>query len=151
MNINYIKNLPIENKNQYGIICFGYISLYQSERKVVSNYIKMNNLSKEIINSKNLFLKEKTREEKYRVLEQDGYSFIFDSKIWSYFSYIKELSKNINMFIFDSLFLKSSYVNDVVLLFKNATNNEIDVEELKRLDESIELTDGFINKRVGLI
>ena len=37
MHIDDIKNLPIKKKDSYGILCFGYIPLYESEIKIISN------------------------------------------------------------------------------------------------------------------
>lgn len=151
MNIEDIKNLPVENKYQYGIMCFGYFPLYQSERKIISNYIELNSLKKSLVNSKELTLKEHTREEHYRVIEQNGISSIFNSEVLSYDEYIKELSNNIDMFIFDSLFFDANYIRQVIELFNKARTGEKIKEELKSLNENISFTSGFINKRIGLM
>ena len=42
MNINDIKNLPISKKDTYGILCFGYFPLYESQRKILTNYANIN-------------------------------------------------------------------------------------------------------------
>ena len=151
MHIDDINNLPIENKDSYGIICFGYIPLYESQRKIVSNYVKLNNLDKNVIKSKTLSLKEHTRDNMYKVIEQEGISSIFDSEVLSYISYMKELSTHINTFIFDSLFFDVNYIKEVVEIFKKAITGSDEVENLKSLDKSISFTDGFINKKVGLM
>ena len=52
MHIDDINNLPLDKKDSYGIICFGYIPLYQSERKIISNYVSLNGLKKATIASK---------------------------------------------------------------------------------------------------
>ena len=151
MHLKDIKLLPKENKDSYGIICFGYIPLYESQRKILTHYISMNKLPKSLIHSTTLSLKEHTRDDRYKVIEQEGVSSIFDSKVYSYLPYIKELSENINMFIVDSLFFETSYIKEVVELIKKA-HQGIDVtEELTKLDESISFTDGFLNKKIGLM
>lgn len=151
MHLKDIKLLPKENKDSYGIICFGYIPLYESQRKILTHYISMNKLPKSLLYSNTLSLKEHTRDDRYKVIEQEGVSSIFDSKVYSYLSYIKELSENINMFIVDSLFFETSYIKDVVELIKKA-HRGIDVtNDLVKLDESISFTDGFLNKKVGLM
>ena len=151
MHLKDIKLLPKENKDSYGIICFGYIPLYESQRKILTHYISMNKLPKSLLYSNTLSLKEHTRDDRYKVIEQEGVSSIFDSKVYSYLSYIKELSENINMFIVDSLFFETSYIKEVVELIKKA-HQGIDVtEELTKLDESISFTDGFLNKKIGLM
>lgn len=151
MHLKDIKLLPKENKDSYGIICFGYIPLYESQRKILTHYISMNKLPKSLLYSNTLSLKEHTRNDRYKVIEQEGVSSIFDSKVYSYLSYIKELSENINMFIVDSLFFETSYIKEVVELIKKA-HQGIDVtEELTKLDESISFTDGFLNKKIGLM
>lgn len=151
MHLKDIKLLPKENKESYGIICFGYIPLYESQRKILTHYISMNKLPKSLLYSNTLSLKEHTRDDRYKVIEQEGVSSIFDSKVYSYLPYIKELSENINMFIVDSLFFETSYIKEVVELIKKA-HQGIDVtEELTKLDESISFTDGFLNKKIGLM
>lgn len=151
MHLKDIKLLPKEKKDTYGIICFGYIPLYESQRKILTHYISMNKLPKSLIHSTTLSLKEHTRDDRYKVIEQEGVSSIFDSKVYSYLSYIKELSENINMFIVDSLFFETSYIKEVVELIKKA-HQGIDVnEQLINLDESISFTDGFLNKKIGLM
>ena len=52
MHLKDIKLLPKENKDSYGIICFGYIPLYESQRKILSHYISMNKLPKSLLYSK---------------------------------------------------------------------------------------------------
>ena len=151
MNINDILNLQEEKKDNYGIICFGYYMLYESERKIISNFTKNHNINQEINNSKELYLKEETRDEKYKVLQQNGISSIFDSKVLSYLPYTKTLSKNINMFIIDALFFDSKYIYEVIDFFKRSLLEDNLDEKLKELDPSIDFTDGFLMKRVGLM
>ena len=151
MHLKDIKLLPKENKDSYGIICFGYIPLYESQRKILTHYISMNKLPKSLLYSNTLSLKEHTRDDRYKVIEQEGVSSIFDSKVYSYLPYIKELSENINMFIVDSLFFETSYIKEVVELIKKAYQGIDVTEELTKLDESISFTDGFLNKKIGLM
>ena len=151
MHLKDIKLLPKEKKDTYGIICFGYIPLYESQRKILTHYISMNKLPKSLIHSTTLSLKEHTRDDRYKVIEQEGVSSIFDSKVYSYLPYIKELSENINMFIVDSLFFETSYIKEVVELIKKAQQGIDVTEELTKLDESISFTDGFLNKKIGLM
>ena len=151
MHIDDIFNLPIERKQDYGVLCFGYFPLYQSQRKIISNYVELNNLKKSIVNSKNLTLKEHTRDEHYKVIEQEGVSSIFNSEVLSYDEYVNKLSTHINSFIIDSLFFDVNYIKEVIELFKHALKGEHIKEKLMKLDESIKFTDGFINKRIGLM
>ena len=151
MHIDDIKNLPIKKRDNYGILCFGYIPLYESERKIISNYIELNNLPKKIANSKTLTLKENTRNEHYKVLQQEGISSIFESKVLSYINHIDVLKTHINTFIIDSLFFKTDYIYNVINIFKDALNG-IDVKgKIEGLDSSISFTDGFLNERIGLM
>ena len=60
-------------------MCFVYFPLYQSERKIISNYVELNNLKKSLVSSNKLTLKEHTREEHYKVIEQLN-SFIKKNK-----------------------------------------------------------------------
>ena len=147
MHIDDINNLPLDKKDSYGITCFGYIPLYQSERKIISNYVFLNGLKKATISSKELSLKENTRDELYKVIEQNGISSIFASDVLCYLSYIDALEKHINSFIIDSLFFDVNYIKEVVSLFKNKEN----MDKLVKLDESISFSSMFLNERVGLV
>ena len=55
------------------------------------------------------------------------------------------------MFIVDSLFFETSYIKEVVELIKKAQQGIDVTEELTKLDESISFTDGFLNKKIGLM
>lgn len=151
MNLEDINHLDINQKDNYGILCFGYIPLYESERKVLTHYLSLNKLAKNKLKSFDLSLKEVTRDELYKIIQQEGISSIFDSKVLSYLPYVNSLNKHINTFIIDSLFFDASYINDVVYLFKQASSDEEVVSKLNKLDESIEFSDGFLNKRIGLM
>lgn len=151
MNINDIKNLPISKKDTYGILCFGYFPLYESQRKILTNYANINKLDKRIVKSNILFLKEATRDSFNRVIEQNGTSSIFNSEVLSYLLFMKKLSENIGIFIIDGLFFNVDYLYKVIDLFKKAINEEVEESKLKELDPSIEFTTAFLNKRIGLM
>jgi hypothetical protein len=56
------------------------------------------------------------------------------------------------MFIIDSLFFDVNYIKEVINAFKDSiTNNTNNEETIKKLDETIEFTTGFLNKRIGLM
>ena len=147
MNLQDIKKLPLSLKDNLGVICFGYIPLYESERKIIDNYIKLNGLNKSLSKSMDLSLKENTRDTRYKVIQQNGISSIFADEVLCYLNDIKQLKENINTFIIDSLFFDCNFINDVALLFKN---NE-SIEKLKLLNPNINYSDLFLNKRIGLI
>lgn len=147
MNLQDIKNLPSNQKESFGILAFGYIPLYQSERKIISNYVSLNKLDKKTINSKQLSLKENTRDDLYKVIQQNGISSIFNSEVLSYLPFINELEVNINTFIIDSLFFDSEYINKVAYIFKN----KLDENELIKIDENIKFSTMFLNERIGLM
>lgn len=147
MNLLDINNLPKSLKDNLGIICFGYIPLYESQRKILDNYISLNNLDKNISKSMTLSLKESSREDRYKVIQQQGISSIFASEVLCYLSSMNKLKESINTFIIDSLFFDVNFICKVVDLFKN----EASIEELKKLDESIKYSDMFLNTRIGLM
>lgn len=150
MHLDDLLKLPLENKKHLGIMCFGYVSLYESERKVLSNFVTSNNLDKSLVNLKTLYLKEDTRDNLYPILQQDGHTFIFDDKIWCYLEKFKILNEHLHYFIFDSLFLSSTYINFIIALFKKSLQENITIDDLKAIDESKEFTTGFLTTRVGL-
>lgn len=147
MNLLDIQKLPKTLKNNLGIICFGYIPLYESERKILDNYIQLNNLNKSLSKSMNLTLKENTRDEKYKVIQQNGTSSIFASDVLCYLDYISQLQEHINTFIIDSLFFDCLFINEVSYIFKN----KLDMQTLKELNPNITYSDMFLNKRIGLM
>lgn len=151
MNKEDIQHLPKNNKDNYGILCFGYIPLYQSERKILSHYVSLNKLDKNLIKSFNLSLKEATRDDLYKVIQQEGISSIFDNKVLSYINHVNELKENIDTFIIDSLFFEANYINQVTLLFKKALEGKDVYNDLVKLDETIEFSDMFLTKRIGLM
>lgn len=147
MNLLDIQKLPKTLKNNLGIICFGYIPLYESERKILDNYIQLNNLNKSLSKSMNLSLKENARDEKYKVIQQNGTSSIFASDVLCYLDYISQLQEHINTFIIDSLFFDCLFINEVSYIFKN----KLDMQTLKELNPNITYSDMFLNKRIGLM
>ena len=150
MNINDINNLNEKHKNNLGIICFGYIPLYESTRKVLTNFIKQNNLDLVFKNNHNLFLKEKTRDEFYRIIEQNGTTSIFASEVLCYIDFVKQLNKNINIFIIDALFFENNYIYQVIELFRQSLENNITIKDIEKLDNNVKLSSLFLNKRVDL-
>ena len=99
-----------------------------------------------MIKTNKLTLKEHTRDEHYKVIEQEGISSIFNSEVLSYNQYVSQLSKHINMFIIDSLFFDVNYIKEVIRLFKLAINGEDIDKQLKELNKDISFTDGFKSK-----
>ena len=55
------------------------------------------------------------------------------------------------MFIIDALFFDSKYIYEVIDFFKRSLLEDNLEEKLKELDPSIDFTDGFLMKRVGLM
>lgn len=147
IHIDAISHLPEANKHTYGIYVFGYFCLYQSQRKILTNYITHNQLDKALISNKNLFLKEDKRSGMYRVLQQNHFSFIFNDQVLSYLNDFSKLNQYLNYFILDSLFFDAKYISLVIDLFKQFKNNS----DLKKLDETISFTDGNLNHRIGLM
>ena len=147
MNLNDINNLPIDKKESYGILCFGYVPLYQSERKIISNYLSLNKLDKKINKSKNLTLKENTRNEHYKVIEQNGISSIFNSEVLCYLNHLEELKTHIDTFIIDGLFFKPEYINYVAKCFKEGLSEK----NLLKENSKIKFSDMFLNERIGLM
>ena len=126
MNIKSLNNLN-DNKENYYILAFGYIPIYYSKRKVISNYFKKEKLDNNP-NELGYILKENTRDNKYRVLEQSSQSIIYADKILSYLDYIDVLNNKIDNFIIDSLFIDNETINDVIDIIKNKADKQLDVD-----------------------
>lgn len=140
MNIESIKKL--NDKDNMEIVCFGYMPIYYSKRKIVSNFKQINNLN---FNSKgfSLKIKELTREEKYPIIEQNNQTIVFNSQVLSYIDYMKELSNHIEVFIFDSMFLNANEINSIIEKHLQAINKEVCLD--------MTYTSLFLDKKVGLI
>lgn len=141
MNINDIEHLDENKKDTYGVLCFGYIPLYESKRKILTNYKKQYNIDVNIDNF-DLFLKEDTRDNRYRILEQNGTTSIFHDKVLSYLKYVDRLEKHIDIFIFDCLFFDSLFVNEVISYYKEKKINMLDDDKYDSI---------FLDMEVGLI
>ncbi len=140
MNIESV--LKLNDKENMEIVCFGYIPIYYSKRKIVSNFKNINNLNFDC-NNFSLKIKELTRNEKYPIIEQNNQTIVFNNKVLSYIDYMKELSRHINVFIFDALFFSVDEINDIIEKHIKALNRK---ESL-----NIPYTSLFLDKKVGLI
>lgn len=134
--------IRLNDKENMEIVCFGYAPIYYSKRKIVANFKNINNLNFDC-NSYSLKIKELTRDEKYPIIEQNNQTIVFNSKVLSYIDYMQELSKYINVFIFDSLFFSVDEINCIIEKHLNALNRK---ESL-----NIPYTSLFLDKKVGLI
>ena len=143
MNLDDIKDLDPHYKDNYGIMCFGYIPLYESKRKIISNYKKQYGVD---VNqdSKKMYIKEETRDNKYKIIEQNGTTSVFHDKVLSYIPYLDILDNYLNIFIIDSLFFDVNYIKNIVNIVKNKDINAI-------LDNKYEYDSLFLDKKVGLI
>ena len=151
MHIDDISHLDPNQKDKYGLLMFGYYPIYESYRKLVTNYINNNNLDKQIVDSHNLTIKEKTRDEHYRILEQKGISSVFADKIICNIEYVDRLKNNIDMFVIDSLFFDKEYIKKIIDLLIKSNSTIVTIDEVSKLDNSLSFTNAFLKQRVGLV
>ena len=91
-----------------------------------------------------MYIKEETRDNKYKIIEQNGTTSVFHDKVLSYIPYLDILDKYLNIFIIDSLFFDVNYIKNIVNIVKNKDINAI-------LDNKYEYDSLFLDKKVGLI
>lgn len=133
----------LNNKEKLGITFMGYMPLYYSKRKVLSNQQKVYKLN---IDTKQIYqLKEEKREELNYLIENKNGSIIFYAIPLNYYHYKNELEKYVSTFVIQTLFFDLNKINNFINLCKNKTN-----KTYEDIFENQQFTDGFLIKKVGL-
>jgi len=114
---------------------FGYQVMYQSYRKILSLFMENKNL---FFKNENISIKEDTRDELYKVEENEYGSVIYRPFILSYLEDIHYVNNATYLFM-DSHFIDIDTFNLIVEYVNKLLNKEIDEEEMKRLLESTKL------------
>lgn len=149
MCLDDIMNLDGKNKTDYGIVCFGYMPIYYSKRKILSSFIQKNAIDTENLDRFHLFLKEEKRESFYPVLEQKHETTIFQNEILSYADQLPLLQKRIHYFLIDSLFFSSSFIKELITILKDDDQNK--QERIRRLHPDYTYTIGFLYQKAGYL
>ena len=137
--------LKFKGSSKYMYSAFGYQMLFYSYRPHLSNFKSKYNLKENLKGNLNLSIKEETRCEFYRVIE-DNLSFrIYKDKILNTFDDIKELP--LDMIILDRIFIDDDMYFDAVSLFKG----ELTQEEFYNKYSKDLFEKGYLYKETGLL
>lgn len=97
---------------------FGYSLMYQSKRKILSTYAKYKNIDLNISND--MYLIEEKRTDKYKILENERASFIFQSGIHNILEALDEISDVIDYLILDSRFISDDKFVKALKIYNEA-------------------------------
>ncbi|HHU56553.1 MAG TPA: hypothetical protein GXZ48_07765 [Acholeplasmataceae bacterium] len=117
---------------------YGYSTIFYSKRKLLSLFAEHISLEEELKNRK-LYIREKTRNEKYPIYENANGTFIFTSYKYVFYKEL-EIVKNLFMFKIESLFIEEEDLFKIIDIYKRAINGNIseeDYSELVAIDNNI--------------
>ena len=123
---------------------YGYEEMFYSYRKHFSNYSKVYNF-KDLKNKDNISLKEETREELFKTIEDEYGFYIYRDKKINLFDFLDHY-KTCEYLLLDRIFIDSDEYKDTIDLFKGLMDRET---YLKKYNEKFET--GFLFKQVGLL
>lgn len=132
-----ILSLDENKKNIAGLFVQGYFPIYYSKRRVVKHHLKRYHLS---LKTNNLFLKEKTRNELYPILENQNGAMIFNALPLSYIQEMQKLKNHISFILIDGIFENVDYIKKWLNLYQQVIENEKNV----MLGDMTLFTTGFL-------
>ena len=141
-----ICSLPLKYQSCAGIKAFGYVPIYYSKRKILSHFFHFHSLQKNDFAQKNLYLKEKSREEWYPIIENDSGTFIFYPQPLSYLSSIAQLKKHLSFIIFDGIFENIDFLSHWIEIYKNVLEKEMPIPK----EDLTIFSTGFLLKEMEL-
>ncbi len=140
--LSILKN---KGNTKYAYQIFGYIMMFYSYRKHFTNYNLEYNLNLKLKNRFDLSLKEETRDEKYRVIEDDISFRIYRDKIFDGYSLFRE-TKEIDYLILNRIFIPNDLYFDTLALYKGELDYSIYLSKYNDLFDS-----GFLYREIGLL
>lgn len=119
-------------------IGLGYLSMFYSPRKMISNYFEY--INKEVI-KKDLFIKEETRNYYYPIYEDEYGVYVFRDKIFTIINYLDKF-QNFDYIIIDNIFIKDDELIKILSAYKTQ-------KDLNYLNENYgnKFDEGFLNKK----
>ena len=151
--IEYIAN---NTNGKLQLHVFGNIRMSYTKRRLISNYLS--ELNKDIVvnNSYDVTLIESTRTGVMPIIEDDYSTSVYSDFVMCGLLEIKKIKDmNIDSIRFDGIFLKQSIFFDVIEVFNQVIDNEIDEEAaFKMLCEKysdLNITDGYLNTKTNLV
>lgn len=132
--LNEILEIKKNTKSKLLVTVLGYIPIFVSERKLISNYIDYFNLNK----SDNYYIEKENN--KYRILENNDNTLVYSNYILNAIDEIKILKENnIDYLVFNSFDIDSSKFKYII-----DSLNTIKSENIKKLLNNIDK--GFLYK-----
>ena len=146
-------SIALKCKGNVGVIVSGYLNMSYSKRKLIDSYFDFIDKQENILNAKDLYLIEQTRQGKMPVLEEEQGTMVFTDYVQESFDEVVELyTNNINMFIVDGIFLNVEMVIDTLKGYKALLDNkEFNKEDYYLKYSELELSTGYMEKKTNLV
>ena len=105
-------------------IGYGYLPLFYSKRKLITNYCMHNNIAYEnLIDNKDLYLKEELRDGKYKIIEDENGTHVFTPYIFNASKYLDEIT-NIDYLVLDYNFIDEDFYDRFINKVYNANESD---------------------------
>lgn len=154
------KEMPLDNilqsltnsSLQLGMLVFGHYRMFYSKRKLIESYLRKNNIENiDFLNSTDMHVKEKTRDEKLPILQNENGTLIFSHDVMFALEEASMLVENgLKYCFFDSLLLKKDIVKLAISTFKENFKDTIHTrKEFKEKSGLVSISTGFLNKKIG--
>lgn len=99
---------------------FGMTAMFQSKRKLLSAYKEHRNILYDFVNSNELFLREETRKEKYKIIENVHGTQIFQTGIHNVLPALDIIADEVDYLLLDGSFLQWNDYKKAVEIYKDA-------------------------------
>jgi len=139
-------NLIVKNKEntKYFYSSFGYQMMFYSYRKHFSNFVNEYNLNLDLNNKFNISIKEDTRNELYKTIEDSRGFRIYRDKVFNAYNDIKDI--DIDYLILDRIFIDDNMYFDTINLYKGLLSYN---EYMKKYHDKVD--SGYLYKEIGLL
>jgi putative protease len=119
-----IEKIFKNKKTELSIIGHGYLDMFYSRRKLLTNYFKFKALEREnIIDNYSFRLKEEVRENSnYPILEEKFGTHIFRDYALESYDELEILQKGIDDFFVERIFLEDEEYYEAIIAYKNKDN-----------------------------
>ena len=116
-----ILNIAKDKKTELSLVGHGFIDMFYSKRKLITNYFKFKEEEKiDILDNYNFRLTEEKRPDSlYPILEDNGGTHIFRDKALESFAEVKELRPYLDDFFIERIFLYDDEYYDSILSYKD--------------------------------
>jgi putative protease len=116
-----IQKIFESKKTELSLIGHGYLDMFYSKRKLISNYFIYKNTSKNnIIGNDRFRLKEEMRPDSfYPILEDEAGTHIFRDKALNSFDEFLELKKGLDDFFFERIFMSDEEYYDSIAAYQD--------------------------------